>query len=397
VAGYSVSEVAQRAGVSEDVVRQIVDFGILTENDGGFTSGEVRKVGLISSLVSGGIPFEALAEAFRAGSLAFDFLDNPGFDHFSALSPMTFSDLAQESGVPVELLLVIREAIGSAVAEPTDFVREIELSIVPAVQAELEVGYPPAVVERLLRTTGESLRRTVLAEADAFRQHVIGPVGDQSGKEIGDTAERAVVKLSEPVDRALLAIFHAQQAHAWTSNMLAGFEATLAEAGVFTRATSVPAMCFLDITGYTRLTGEQGDIAAAQLAETLTRLVQRTAVQHGGRPVKWLGDGVMLYFPSPGAAVVAAIEMREGITSAGLPPAHIGIHAGRVLFQDGDYYGQTVNVASRIATYARPGEVLVSQTVVDASDGAAVSFTDLGPVELKGVSEAVHLHVASRG
>ena len=179
--------------------------------------------------------------------------------------------------------------------------------------------------------------------------------------------------------------------------MLGGFEATLAEAGVFTRATSLPAMCFLDIAGYTRLTGEQGDIAAAQLAETLTRLVQRTTVQHGGRPVKWLGDGVMLHFPSPGAAVVAAIEMRDGVTSAGLPPAHVGIHAGPVLSQDGDYYGQTVNVASRIATYARPGEVLVSQTVVDASDGVPVSFTDLGLVELKGVSEALHLHSARRG
>jgi len=264
------------------------------------------------------------------------------------------------------------------------------------VQAQLDVGYPPDVVERLLRTTGESLRRAVLAEADAFRTHVIAPVGDRSGREIGETGERAVVKLSEPVDRALMAIFHAQQAHAWTSNMLGGFEATLAEAGVMIRATRLPAMCFLDIAGYTRLTGEQGDIAAAQLAETLTRLVQRTTVQHGGRPVKWLGDGVMLHFPSPGAAVVAAIEMRDGVTSAGLPPAHVGIHAGPVLSQDGDYYGQTVNVASRIATYARPGEVLVSQAVVDASDGAPLSFTDLGLVDLKGVSEAIHLHVASR-
>ena len=73
------------------------------------------------------------------------------------------------------------------------------------------------------------------------------------------------------------------------------------------------------------------------------------------------------------------------------------LHAGPVLSQDGDYYGQTVNVASRIATYARPGEVLVSQTVVDASDGVPVAFTDLGLVELKGVSEALHLHAASRG
>ena len=56
-----------------------------------------------------------------------------------------------------------------------------------------------------------------------------------------------------------------------------------------------------------------------------------------------------------------------------------------MIFQEGDYYGQTVNVASRIAKYARPGEVLVSQEVVDASGGVEVAFREIGPVELKGV------------
>ena len=57
--------------------------------------------------------------------------------------------------------------------------------------------------------------------------------------------------------------------------------------------------------------------------------------------------------------------MVEGVAAAGLPPAHVGLHAGPVIFQEGDYYGQTVNLASRIADYARPGEVIVSQAVVD--------------------------------
>ena len=107
-------------------------------------------------------------------------------------------------------------------------------------------------------------------------------------------------------------------------------------------------------------------MAAAELAEQLGRLVQRASVQHGGRPVKWLGDGVMFFFPNPGPGVVAALEMVAGVAEAGLPPAHVGLHAGPVIFQEGDYYGQTVNVASRIAEYARPGEVVVSQEVVDA-------------------------------
>ena len=279
---------------------------------------------------------------------------------------------------------------------PTDRVREIELPIVRLIEAELRSGYAPAVIERLLRTMGDSLRRYVLAEADAFRVSVIEPVAHRSGEEIGAAAVSATERLTGPTLETLLAIFRAQQAHAWTANMLEGFERDLQAAGLVATAERHPAMCFLDLTGYTRLTDERGDEAAAELAEQLGRLVQRSSVQHGGRPVKWLGDGVMFWFRDPGPGVVAALEMAEGVTSAGLPPAHVGLHAGPVLFQDGDYYGQTVNLASRIADYARPGEILVSQAVVDASAGVAVTFADVGPAELKGVAGSVHLHVARR-
>ena len=79
-----------------------------------------------------------------------------------------------------------------------------------------------------------------------------------------------------------------------------------------------------------------------------------------------------------------------------IPPAHVGLHAGPVLFQEGDYFGQTVNLASRIAEYARPGEVLVSQAVADAAEGADATFTRIGPVELKGVSDPISLLAAHR-
>jgi adenylate cyclase len=69
----------------------------------------------------------------------------------------------------------------------------------------------------------------------------------------------------------------------------------------------------------------------------------------------------------------------------------VGIHAGPVVFQDGDYFGRTVNLGARIGEYARPGEVLVSQEVVDAADGGPMAFTEIGPVELKGVSGPIRI------
>ena len=92
---------------------------------------------------------------------------------------------------------------------------------------------------------------------------------------------------------------------------------------------------------------------AADLATTVARPVQRSSVQHGGKPIKWLGDGVMFYFRDPGPGVRAALEMVDGLAAAGLPPAHVGLHAGPVLFQEGDSFGQTLNLSARIADYAR--------------------------------------------
>ena len=76
--------------------------------------------------------------------------------------------------------------------------------------------------------------------------------------------------------------------------------------------------------------------------------------------------------------------------------ARVGINAGNVILRDGDYFGRTVNVASRIADYARPGEVLVSGEVKDCWGGDGVLFDEIGPVALKGVREELTLYAASR-
>lgn len=113
--------------------------------------------------------------------------------------------------------------------------------------------------------------------------------------------------------------------------------------------------------------------------------------------MKLLGDGVMFHFADPADAVACALDLVERAPAAGLPPARVGVNAGTVVSRDGDYFGRTVNVASRIADHARPGQVVVSDAFVEvAGRGGAVAFEPLGPARLKGVAEPVELHVATR-
>lgn len=388
-------EAAARAGIDQDTLDELVELGIVQSDAGDrFREGAVRKLALVGSLLAGGIPAAALAAKIRSGDFDMTFLDSPSFETFTALSDTTFEDLARERDIPVDVLLAIRESVGAAVAGPADYISEVELGIVPAIEAQLASGYTPDTVERLVRILGDSLRRYVLAGAEAFRVHIIGPVANASGEEIGAASERASERMSGPIERAIVAMYKAQLRHAYTSNIVDGITAELAASGIVAAMDRPPAMCFLDITGFTRLTSDHGDKAAADLADTLGRLVTRVSVAHGGRPVKWLGDGVMVHFRDPGPGVVAALTMAAEVPRVGLPPAHVGLHAGPIVFQDGDYYGSTVNLASRIADYARPGEVLVSRSVVDATADGLVDYTRLGEIELKGAPGAMELFVA---
>jgi adenylate cyclase len=397
---YSIGDAADRAGVANDDVVMLVELGILSSGpDGHFSEGDVRRVRLMKTLERAGMPLRGVAAAVQSGNLSLGFLDTAAYDRLASLSEVTLQEVSEKTGIPVELLMVIREAVGFAEPQPEDRLRENELQIVPLVEAQICEGFRLTVIERWLRVYGDSLRRIAETEVDWWHTEVELPLlkSGMTPAEMIEAADSRVARRIAPyLDQTILAMYHGHQEHTWMKSILDGIEATLSEAGVYSRLERPPAICFLDITGYTRLTEERGDEAAAELAGTLSRMVRRSSRAYGGKPVKWLGDGVMFFFPDPGSGVLAALDMVEGAANAGLPPAHVGLHAGPVLFQEGDYFGRTVNVAARIAEYARPGEVVVSQHVVEVVDAIPVSFVEIGPVELKGVSGALRLHTTRR-
>lgn len=401
VGGLTRDALAERAGVHVCYVDRLVELGILTPGDAGsrFSAGDVRRVRLVHGLEKGGLPLEGMGTAVRNGDLSFGFLDLPSWDWYGGFVGKTYRELSAETGLGLDLLQTIRESMGSARPEPEALVHEEALDVVPVVKAALEAGADPVAIGRLVRVWGESMRRITEAAATFYHAQIEVPLlrSGMSKAQVLQTANETVASVTTYVDRALASMYHGQAERTWIANVVEAVEATLEKAGLHHTVAEPPAICFLDLFGYTRLTEERGDEAAAEMAATLGGLVQRIAHDHGGRPVKWLGDGVMLYFSQPDAAVISALELAESVPTARLPPAHTGIYAGPVIVQDGDYFGRTVNTAARIAAHAGPGEVLVSDSIVRATKNSTIRFADVGLVELKGLAHPIRLHRASRG
>jgi adenylate cyclase len=399
--GLSASRLADLAGTTAVEVQRLVDLGILVARDGPdpFLETDVQKVRLAAGCEQAGLPMEGIAAAIAAGRLSFAFLEAAPFRRWAVRSARTYRQVSQETGVPLDTLGAVLESMGFARMGPDEPMREDELEIVPLLQLGLSRGiFDLAWLTRLGRAHVEGLRLIATAWGEAyqarFEQPVLASGGDQ--RTAMELAARLGVDFLPLVDPALLAIYRRQQELLWTEGLVERIEDELEAAGTLGRPGRVPALCFLDLTGYTRLTEQQGDAAAAALAETLAVLVNRSAREHSGVPVKWLGDGVMVQFREPAGAVLAALGMVEQLPQAGLPPAHVGVAAGPVVVQGGDYFGRTVNLAARIAAHASPGQVLVSQGVADSAPPEGVQFVELGELRLKGFARPVRLLEACR-
>ena len=104
------------------------------------------------------------------------------------------------------------------------------------------------------------------------------------------------------------------------------------------------------------------------------------ASRHKGHVVKMLGDGVHFHFEDPHDAVTASLEIVDTVRPAGLPPAHVGVNAGPMIYEEGDYFGRPVVVARRLCDAAGPGQVLVAGAREDGLE-------TVGRLALKGLRE----------
>lgn len=153
------------------------------------------------------------------------------------------------------------------------------------------------------------------------------------------------------------------------------------------------AFLFTDLVGFTALAAERGDEHAADVAQGFQRAARALLREHGAREVKSLGDGLMLRCPDPAEAVRLGARLAGELE--GLPPVRVGVHHGPAVERDGDWFGTTVNVASRLCTAAGGGEALVSETALQAAgrfDGVTLGERRLH--WLRNVTEPVAARVA---
>jgi adenylate cyclase len=281
----SREEVAEKAGVDVAYVDRLIDAHILQPDAAGRSSlADVRRTRFVQSLERAGVSLDGMVTAVREGTMSFSYLDAGAFDEcFATLSDTTFRELSERTGVPLPLLYVVREAVGYAEPRPDDLVREDELDVVPAIKLQLEHGFRPAGIERWLRAYGDSLRRIAETESDLWSTEVMRTMLDSgmSATEVLDAQAELGTEMTPLIQQALLGIYHGQQQHAWSQSSVEMVERALERAGVSSAPHGPPAMCFLDITGYTRLTEERGDEAAADIATNVASLV-RAHRERGG-------------------------------------------------------------------------------------------------------------------
>lgn len=382
---------ANRAGASLERIREFVDLGLLRPDEGTFARRDVMRVRVISRLDSLGIETEALSKAFASGDLTFGYLESAG--RRLPRSDLSFVEVGEEVGVPFSTLERIFIAFGLPRPAAEERVREEDLDAIRVLGALFTAGLGEADVLGLARVWGHSVRQ-VAQYLPYYFHNTVEERFRRRGLRDNEAYEAALLEVGLRIGRSgedLLGWLFRRHSEVFTTeHELEHVEVGLESAGVRQRPPrGMEAAVFADLAGFTELTEESGDEVAAEVALTLAQLVSEIAARHHGEVVKLLGDGVYLHFRDPGDAVRASLEIVDSTSSSGLPHAHIGIDSGSILYDEGDYFGRTVNIAARIASKAGPGQVYVGEALAADVSETGFRLLEVGEFGLKGIAEPI--------
>jgi adenylate cyclase len=377
----SLSEAARRSGVPASTLKRWAEERVVPVRRGRWTATAAAQARVVARMRERGYSLEDLREAGREGRLAFGFTE----ELFSGEEgERTVEEVAAETGLEPELIERILTILGT----PKERERTLGPEDAAAVRhcaRVLAAGFPLVAFLQLVRVYAQSMRRIADAEVRLFHLYVHEPmIRDavpelEMAEEMGELAAD-ILPLAAPLTEYL----HTRYLRFFVEQDVVGHMET--DAGADTAEIELGhvtvTLCFIDLTGFTRYTEEEGDIEALDVVENFIDTVE-TTLPREATIVKTIGDEVMLVSPDAASLTEWAVGFLDRFSER--PRPRVGIHCGEAVYRDGDYFGSQVNLVHRVVDRAQAGEVLVTDRVAETIVGRdGLELEPIGQVSLKG-------------
>jgi adenylate cyclase len=347
--------------------------------------GEARqaRLALLERLASEGVSLEELRDAVAAGRLTLLPVERKLAGDGPRYTPR---EVAEISGVDLDLLQRFSAALGVPYPDPDErTLTEAEIEASRRIKAFRDAGLPDEGMLQVARTIGMGTARIAEANRELVVRTLMQP---------GDTERDFALRLAAAAEY-MLPLIGPTLVHAFQLQMLEQVRrdvigtADLASGEI--GGTVDLTICFADLVEFTRLGEEIGAEELGMVAGRLEEMASAVA-EPPVRLVKTIGDAVMLVSTEAEPMVAAALALIAAAEEEGqeFPWLRAGLASGPTLPQSGDYYGRSVNLASRITGVARPGSVVVDAATKDAA-GERFSYSYVGERRLKGIDSRVKL------
>jgi adenylate cyclase len=384
----TLSEASRRSGVSTNTLKRWAEDKVIPVRRGRWTAAAAAQARVVARMRERGHSLDDLRKAGREGRLSFGLAE----DLFPrSEGQVTVEEVSEETGLEPELIERILVILGT----PLERERLLDPTDVEALRhcaRVLAAGFPLVAFLQLVRVYVQSLRRIADAEVRLTHLYVHEPmIRDgvpelEMAENLGDLAAD-VLPLAAPLTEYLhgryLRFYLEQDVVGHMERELGSETAQIAQVPV--------ALCFIDLTGFTRYTEEEGDLEALDVVETFVATVEATLPPES-TIVKTIGDEVMVVSPDPRSLTAWAVDFLERFPVR--PRPRVGIHYGDAVYRDGDYFGSHVNLAHRVVNRAHAGELLATDRVVEAvSAQVGLAFEPIGEVNLKGFPQPTALFV----
>ncbi len=364
------------------MVAEPIDFAAEGLLDGLEGKQREERLALLRQLADDGVPLSELRRTTATGTIMY----LPADRVIVGSERYTSAEVARLSGIGEDFLVEVRRAMGLPIPEPEEAVyTEAELESTRMIHVARDAGISDDELLELLRVLGRSLSQAAESLRALPLKLVLEP--GMTEAELAEHYARAAERLYPLVDPLVSNILALHLRHATQSTVVSSFERL---DGKLPGSREV-AVCFADLVGFTRLGEHVPPDELGRLAARLEALASAVA-EPPVRLVKTIGDAAMLASPEPEPLLGAALRLIEAADAEGedFPQLRGGAAIGQALLRAGDWFGQPVNLASRITSVARPGSLLADRGIREAA-GDSYHWSFAGERRLRGIRGPVSL------